>query len=404
MSGYPLHLDLQGRKVLVVGAGQVAERRVHGLIDEGAQVIIVAPSASERIRTMSDAGLVTWRQRAFDYSDVIGAWLVHIATDSINVNARVEQEARRRGIWSVRADRAGDARTPAVTTRDAITVSVTSGDPQRTQVVRDAIALGLQDGSLTSRPHRARTHGSVVLIGGGPGDGDLITVRGRRELLTADVIVHDRLAPLALLELVDPDVEVIDAGKSPDNHTLTQDEINAVIVERASRGLRVARLKGGDPFVLARGSEEVIACAEAGIPVEVVPGVTSAISGPAAAGIPVTHRGISTGFVVISGHALGDLAPFAATELTLVVLMGVGRLGELASRLVADGRAGSTPVGIIERAYAADQRVTIGTLDTIVDTAASVGVTNPAIIVVGDVVSVPSMLAASGALVSAGVE
>ena len=403
MSSYPLHLDLQGKKVLVVGAGRVAERRVIGLVDAGADVVIVAPVATRRIRTLADAGLVSWRQREFDLSDVIGSWLVHIASDSVKVNERVEQEARRCGVWSVRADRSGDARTPAVATRDAINVSVTSGDPRRTQVVRDAIALGLQDGSLASRPHRARAQGSVVLIGGGPGDDDLITVRGRRELLSADVIVFDRLAPLALLDIVDPDVELIDAGKRPDNHTLTQDEINAVIVDRASRGQRVARLKGGDPFVLGRGSEEVIACTEAGIPVEVVPGVTSAISAPAAAGIPVTHRGVSAGFVVISGHALGDLAPFAATDLTLVVLMGVGRLGELATRLMAEGRDAATPVGIIERAYAPDQRVTIGTLDTIVDAAASVGVTNPAIIVVGDVVRVPELAATSAALVGAGV-
>jgi uroporphyrin-III C-methyltransferase/precorrin-2 dehydrogenase/sirohydrochlorin ferrochelatase len=393
---------MQGKKAVIVGAGRVAERRVLGLLDAGADVVVVAPDATDRIRTLADAGLVNWRQREFDFSDVISAWLVHVATDSPTVNARVEEEARRRGIWSVRADQPGDARTPAVTTRDSITVSVTSGDPQRTQVVRDAIALGLQDGTLASRPHRVRARGSVVLVGGGPGDPDLITVRGRREILSADVIVYDRLAPLALLDLVDPDVELIDAGKSPKNHTLTQDEINAVIVDRAGRGLRVARLKGGDPFVLGRGSEEIIACAEAGIPVEVVPGISSAISAPAAAGIPVTHRGISPGFVVISGHALGDLAPFAATDLTLVVLMGVAQLRELATRLVVEGRDGGTPVGIIERAYSPDQRVTLGTLDTIVDAAAAVGVSNPAIIVVGDVVGVPSLLSASGSLVGAG--
>jgi uroporphyrin-III C-methyltransferase/precorrin-2 dehydrogenase/sirohydrochlorin ferrochelatase len=264
-------------------------------------------------------------------------------------------------------------------------------------VVRDAIALGVQDGSLTSRPHRRREAGSVVLIGGGPGDPDYITVRGRRELLGADVIIYDRLAPTALLELVDPDVELIDAGKSPGRHTLSQHEINTTIVDRAQRGLRVARLKGGDPFVLGRGSEEVAACVEAGIQVEVVPGVTSAISGPAAAGIPVTHRGVSAGFVVISGHAIDDLAPLAATDLTIVVLMGVAQLGSLVEGLVREGKAASTPIAIIERAYSPDQRITIGTLDTIVETAACAQVANPAIIVVGDVVAVPTMLAADSA-------
>jgi len=277
-------------------------------------------------------------------------------------------------------------------------VSVTSGDPGRTQVIRDSIALGLQDGTLTSRAHRRRPGGSVVLIGGGPGDGDLITVRGRRALLSADVVVHDRLAPTDLLAILDPDVEVIDAGKSPNAHALSQDEINALIVERAQRGLRVARLKGGDPFVLGRGSEEVLACADAGIPVEVVPGVTSAVAAPAAAGIPVTHRGLATGFVVVTGHELGDLEPFARTELTLVVLMGVGRLPELVTTLSALGRPASTPVAIVERAYADDQRTTIGTLESIVESASRVGVTNPAVIVVGDVVAVPVLAAARTAV------
>jgi uroporphyrin-III C-methyltransferase / precorrin-2 dehydrogenase / sirohydrochlorin ferrochelatase len=388
---YPLHLDVRGKRVLVVGAGAVATRRVESLVDAGADVVVVAPDATPRIRALADAGLLTWRARAFDLSDMTGAWLAHVATASADVNTAAEDEARRRGIWAVRADLPGDARTPAVVSVDNITVSVSTGDPQRTQVVRDAIGLGLHDGSLASRPHRRRAAGSVVLIGGGPGSDDLITVRGRRELLSADVIVYDRLAPRGLLDLVDPDVELIDAGKSPTRHTLTQDEINAVIVDRAQRGLRVARLKGGDPFVLGRGSEEVLACADAGIPVEVVPGVTSAISGPAAAGIPVTHRGLSAGFVVISGHALGDLEPLAATDLTLVVLMGVAQLPGLVSGLVAAGRAASTPVAIVERAYAPDQRVTVGTLATIAETADREQVTNPAVIVVGDVVTVPSL-------------
>jgi len=169
-----------------------------------------------------------------------------------------------------------------------------------------------------------------------------------------------------------------------------------VLVDRAARGLRVARLKGGDPFVLGRGSEEVLACAEAGIPVEVVPGVTSAVSAPAAAGIPVTHRGSTAGFVVVSGHALGDLRPLAATDLTLVVLMGVGRLGELARGLMADGRAETTPVAVIERAYAADQRTTIATLATIEQVAEREGVVNPAVIVIGEVVDVPALVTAAG--------
>jgi uroporphyrin-III C-methyltransferase/precorrin-2 dehydrogenase/sirohydrochlorin ferrochelatase len=363
------------------------------LLAVDADLVVVAPHATANVQTWAQAGLLAWRQRPFDCSDIVGAWLVHVATDSSDVNDTVADEAARRRVWSVRADARGDAHTPAVASIDGITVSVTTGDPRRTQVVRDSVAMGIQDGTLASRPHRPRSHGSVVLIGGGPGAEDLITVRGRRELLSADVIVYDRLAPTSLLELVDPDVELIDAAKSPGHHTLSQDAINAVIVDRALKGLRVARLKGGDPFVLGRGSEEVQACAAAGIPVEVIPGVTSAISGPAAAGIPVTHRGITAGFVVISGHALADVAPLAATDLTLVVLMGVSRLPDLAASLVAAGKAASTPVAIIERAYSPDQRVTSATLETIAEAAERSGVTNPAIIVVGEVVSVPRLFA-----------
>jgi uroporphyrin-III C-methyltransferase/precorrin-2 dehydrogenase/sirohydrochlorin ferrochelatase len=393
---YALHLDLEGKRVLVIGAGVVAARRIPALLDAGAEVVVVAPDACPAVVDLVDSGTITWRRRAFDFSDVIGAWLVHAATDAPDVNKAAADEARRRGIWAVRADdaKASDAHTPAVATVDGITVSVTSGDPGRTQVIRDSIGLGLQDGSLASRAHRPRRGGSVVLIGGGPGDAELITVRGRRELLGADVVVHDRLAPTSLLAFVDPDVELIDAGKAPGNHVLTQDEINEIIVDRARGGLRVARLKGGDPFVLGRGSEEMLACVEAGIPVEVVPGVTSAISGPAAAGIPVTHRGLSAGFVAISGHELGDLRPFAETDLTLVVLMGVARLAALCDGLASWGKATTTPVAIIERAYSPDQRVTIATLATIAETAEREGVSNPAIIVIGDVVSVPILIAA----------
>lgn len=398
-SRYPLHLDLTGKRVLVVGAGRVAERRVIGLVDAGADVVVVAPRATHRLRTMAEAGVVVWRERRFDYSDVLGVWLIHAVTDDPAVNEQVVAEADRRRVWAVRADAHGAARTPAVAASGPITVSVTSGDPGRTQVIRDAIALGLQDGTLASRAHRRRPAGSVVLVGGGPGDGDLITVRGRREVLAADVVVHDRLAPVDLLDLLDPDVEVVDAGKAPGAHGLTQDEINALIVDRARAGLRVARLKGGDPFVLGRGSEEVLACVAAGIPVEVVPGVTSAIAAPAAAGIPVTHRGLAPGFAVVTGHDLGDLAPFAGTDLTLVVLMGVGRLPELVATLLAAGRAPGTPVAIVERAYADDQRTTTATLGTIEAAALCAGVTNPAVIVVGDVVSVPALVTAQASQV-----
>lgn len=392
MSAYPLHLELAGKRVLVVGAGSVAARRALALLEVGADVVVVAPDAGPVITALADEGRLAWRQRPFAHSDVIGAWLVHAATDVEEVNRTVAEEAARRRIWAVRADRASesDAHTPAVAREAGVVVSVASGDPRRSSAIRDSIRGLLDDGSLPTRQRRARGLGSVVLIGGGPGAEDLITVRGRRELLSADVVVHDRLGPTGLLAALDPDVEVIDAGKAPGRHELTQDQINAVLVDRASRGLRVARLKGGDPFVLGRGSEEVLACADAGIRVEVVPGISSAIAGPAAAGIPVTHRGVSTGFVVISGHVVHDLSAVAATGLTTVVLMGVATLPRLVEEFRAAGRDATTPVAVVQRAFDEGQRIVSGTLADIERRVATAGVANPSIIVIGDVVDVLS--------------
>jgi uroporphyrin-III C-methyltransferase/precorrin-2 dehydrogenase/sirohydrochlorin ferrochelatase len=213
-------------------------------------------------------------------------------------------------------------------------------------------------------------------------------------LAQADVVVIDRLAPRALIEELPADVEVIEAGKGPDAHTLTQSEINAVIVERAAGGCRVVRLKGGDPFVLGRGGEEVLACAEAGIPVEVVPGITSAIAVPAAAGIPITHRGVASQFCVVSAHddvdAVLDGLPDAGT---LVILMGVGRLDALTQGLLAQGRPEGTPVAVIERGTLPEQRVTRATLATIAARSREVGVESPAVIVVGDVAGLAESLA-----------
>ena len=393
---YPLSLDLAGKSVLVVGGGPVAARRVRSLLEAGADVSVVAPVAVDALRDLAATGGIAWHARAFASSDLIGPWLVHATTDDPSTNARIVTECEAQRLWCVRADDASrsPAWTPASTTVQGITIAVTSGaDPRRSVAVRNAIAEQLAVGSLPIRPQRP-SDGRVVLVGGGPGAADLITVRGRQEVRKADVIVYDRLAPLELLDYLDLDVELIDAGKSPKHHTMTQEEINAVIVDRALSGKRVVRLKGGDPFVLGRGSEEVQACVNAGVRVEVVPGISSALAGPLAAGIPVTHRGTSAGFTVISGHAIGDVSALAASDLTLVVLMGVATLPRLVSELVLHGKGADTPIAIIERAYATDQRVTLGTLGTIVATAHEHRIQNPAIIVVGDVVAVPTMLSA----------
>jgi uroporphyrin-III C-methyltransferase/precorrin-2 dehydrogenase/sirohydrochlorin ferrochelatase len=399
MSSYPISLNLAGKRVVVVGAGSVAARRVTTLIEAGARILVISPNCDSQITILALEGLLELRERSYETGDLTGAWLVHAATNDAAVNEQIAADADAQGTWCIRADQAllSEAWTPASTRVDDITVAVTAGgDPRRAIAIRDAIAEQLSQGSLPIRRVRP-ADGHVVLIGGGPGDPDLITIRGRRELAKADVVVFDRLGPTSLLESLAPDVEQIEAGKRPGHHTLTQDEINEVIVDRALQGKRVVRLKGGDPFVFGRGSEEVQACVAAGITVEVVPGISSAVAGPAAAGIPVTHRGLANGYAVITGHQLQDLTALAQLDLTLVVLMGVATLPELASGLVDAGKSSSTPVALIEQASTPNQRVTVGTLATIATTAAMVGVKNPAVIVIGDVVAVPNLLAAESA-------
>jgi len=386
---YPLHLDLVGKRVVVVGAGAVAARRIALLVEAQALVTVIAPEVHPDILEQASAGTVHVIERAYQAGDLQDAWLVHVATNDALVNAQVADHAAALQIWSVRADAAdlSDAQTPAVGRVGDVTVSVTSGDPTRSVGYRNHIVAGLEQGILHERPKRSAATGSVVLIGAGPGDPELITLRGARALRDADVVVFDRLAPLSLLETMAPEVELIDASKSPGNHVLTQDEINEVIVTKAQQGKRVVRLKGGDPFVFGRGSEEVNACITAGISVEVVPGVTSAISAPSAAGIPVTHRGLSTGFVVISGHEIEDLRGVVASGLTTVVLMGVATLPKLVEQFLAHGSSPTLPVAIIEHAYSLNQKTLTSTLENVVADALAAAVSNPAVIVIGEVVN-----------------
>jgi uroporphyrin-III C-methyltransferase/precorrin-2 dehydrogenase/sirohydrochlorin ferrochelatase len=402
---YPLVLDLFGRRALVVGGGPVAARRAGGLVSAGAAVEVVAPWLCEDLATLVADRSVLWHSRDYTDGDVDGAWLVHTATGDRSTDDAVAQAARDAHIWCVRADdaSASAAWTPAVARgADGVLVAVSGGgDPRRSRAIRDAVAAQLDTASLPVRAtRRARRDGpgTVHLVGGGPGDVGLLTVRGRRLLAQADVVVVDRLAPRDVLTELAPDVEVIDCGKAPGRHQLTQDQINEVIVERALRGLDVVRLKGGDPFVLGRGGEEALACHAAGVPVEVVPGVTSAVSVPAAAGIPVTHRGLTSSFALVSAHdgveAVVDAARSLPGSTTLVLLMGVRQLRESAHALIESGRRGSTPVAIVERGWTPEQRTTVGSLADIADLAEARGVESPAVVVVGEVVSLRDTLGA----------
>ena len=243
--------------------------------------------------------------------------------------------------------------------------------------------------------------GRVVLVGAGPGDPELITVKGARALAVADVVVYDRLAAPALLDLVPPGARRIYAGKEPGKQAMGQHEIGVLLVQEAARGHVVVRLKGGDPFVFGRGGEEMLACEEAGIPVEIVPGITSAVAAPAAAGIPLTHRSIARSFAVVTGstaHAEDtvDLTRMAIATDTLVVLMAAGRLAETCATLIDAGRPGSTPAAVVQWAWTDDQRTVVGTLDDLPTLAAAASIGPPATLVIGDVVSVPRSVAPAG--------
>lgn len=386
---YPTALRLLGRPVLVVGGGPVATRRAKGLLDAGARVTVVAPAASAALRDMADAGLLTWEPRPYRSSDVDGVWFVQTATGDSAVDTRVAADAEAQRVWCVNASdhEASAAWTPAVAVVDDVQIAVNAGgDPRRAMALRDAVATALETGDLPLRRRRASA-GSVALVGGGPGDSGLITVRGRRLLGQADVVVADRLGPRELLKELAPDVRVIEVGKTPGHHPVPQSDINRILVEEALAGHRVVRLKGGDPYVLGRGGEEAEFCRQHGVEVEVVSGVTSAISVPAAAGIPVTHRGLAKGFSVVTGHEELSEVP-ARADHTVILLMGVGQLRESAAALAGAGLPQDTPVGIVENGYLPNQRVTIGTLGSIADQAEAAGVVNPAVIVIGDVVRV----------------
>ena len=392
---YLAGLVLTGRKVVVVGGGHVAQRRVPTFLAAGAALTLVSPEVTPALEGL--AGELTLVLRDFTESDLDGAWYVVAATDDPAVNASVAAAAESRHTFCVRADdaRGGSAWTPAVGHHGSVTVGVLGNrEPRRSAALRDDIVTALRDGHLSASDAHDRTPG-VVLVGGGPGQPELVTVAARHALASADVVVADRLAPRELLDELGPHVELIDVAKLPRGRSASQEQINDVIVDRARAGKRVVRFKGGDNFVFGRGYEEIQACAAAGVPVTVVPGLTSAIAVPARVGIPVTHRGVAHEFTVISGHlppghpdSLVVWEAAAALRGTLVLLMAVDNAPAIAAALLDGGRPASTPVAVIVDGTMPTERTVLSTLATLGDDLAAHEVVPPAIIVIGDVVAV----------------
>ena len=366
----PTGLVLDGRRALVVGGGAAAQRRVGGLLAAGAAVHVIAPEVTPTVQSLADTGRVTWEARDYHGGDVAGAWYVVSAAADPLVDARVMAEAEQRHVFCERPD------------------------------VPDAgSAVPVRAGHEPASTDAGELAGTVALVGGGPGADDLLTLRGRRLLERADVVVADRLAPQGPLAELGAGVEVVDAAKIPYGRSMAQEAINEVLVDRARRGLFVVRLKGGDPFLFGRGYEEALACAEAGVPCTVVPGVTSALAVPALGGMPVTHRGVTHDLTVVSGHvppghaqSLVDWDALGRMRGTLVLLMAVKNAPRIAEALVAAGRDPATPTAVVVDGSLAGQTTHRCTLAGLADTLDREGVRPPAILVIGDVAGLPEAL------------
>ncbi len=340
-------LPVAGRAVLVVGGGGAALGYVAGLRNADAIVTVVAETVGTAIDDLAQRGLIQWHQRSFADSDLDDPWLVVAATGDAGVDCRVEMSSTARRIWCIR--------------------------------------------------HRCNEPGSVgggqvILVGGGPGDPGLMTVAGLAAVRNANVVVTDRLAPVSVLADLPPEVEVIDVGKVPFGRATPQEEINRILIEKACEGKVVVRLKGGDSFLFGRGGEEMLACHQAGVEVSVIPGVTSALSVPAAAGIPITHRGLTQGVTVVSGHvpphhksSTIDYQALARSGTTLVFLMAVTHLAAITDELRGHGLSPETPAATIANGTTANQQVVVGSLATIAELIADADIEPPAITVIGDV-------------------
>jgi uroporphyrin-III C-methyltransferase len=346
---FPADLELSGRPVVVCGAGAAALASVRSLLDASALVTVVGPDPVASIVDLADRKQLRLAERALRADDLAGASLVVPATGDAVLDSEVVELAQR-------------ANAPCV------------------------IPVG---GS--SQAEEPQT-GSVILVGGGPGDPGLITLSGLDAVRHADVIVCDRLAPLSILQHAKPAAEIIDVAKIPRGAHTSQDQINEILVEKAQLGRTVVRLKGGDSFVFGRGGEEWQACAAAGLPVTIIPGVSSATAAPALAGIPLTHRQLTQGFTVISGHvppghlsSTLDWAALARLNTTLVIMMGVATLPAITAELIKHGLAESTPAATIADAGLPSQQAVFGTLGDIADKTRTAGISPPAITVVGAV-------------------
>jgi uroporphyrin-III C-methyltransferase/precorrin-2 dehydrogenase/sirohydrochlorin ferrochelatase len=450
---YPLFADLRDRPVLLVGGGAVAARKAVRLLAAGARVKVGAPTLAPELQALVATGRLEHLSGRFDPAWLDGAWLAIAATDEATVNRAVAAAAGARRLFVNVVDEAGlcTFQTPAVVERGPLRIAISSGGTApvlarqlraRIEALLDdslgmlATLLGrwrrrirarlprlparrrflesLADGevgrllrqgriaaaerALAAALHRAgrESTGFVSLVGAGPGDPGLLTLKAQRRLQEADTILHDHLVSPDVLALARRDAEFIAVGKQAGGHRVAQARIHALMLEHARAGKRVVRLKGGDPFVFGRGGEELEFLRAHGIDYEVVPGITAALACAAYAGVPLTHREHAQSLRLVTAHgrdgAEPDWTALAAERQTLAVYMGVSELDTVRTRLLAHGRAATTPFALVENGSRPEQRVIVGTLADLPETARAHGVRSPALLIIGEVAALATDL------------
>jgi uroporphyrin-III C-methyltransferase/precorrin-2 dehydrogenase/sirohydrochlorin ferrochelatase len=422
---YPLYHKLENRPVVVIGGGPVALRRLRRLVAAGARVTVISPEIVDGIRELVDTERVEWRQRVYEEGDVEGSALALVASGELDLVRRIRTEADRLGVPlnSAEDEKLCDFHVPGLVEWGGVRLAISSegASPALVARLREELESWLRDvvpddgaleGLRAAREARKRTRdalptstgrgapkgGKVYLVGAGPGDPSLLTLRASELLNAADIVYHDRLVSSLILDTIPPRTEKIYVGK--DVGCAHRANIVELMIESARARKIVVRLKGGDPVLFGRGGEEMIALSEADVDFEIVPGVSSLCAVPIAANIPVTHRGIASEVVVRSGHKMAPTEDLPATratperETTFVYFMAVRRLERVVEDLRAEGLPESTPVAVIENGTLPGQNVVVGTLRDIVSIATDAGVEAPALVVAGEVVKLREKLKA----------
>lgn len=456
MRYFPVFLDTRSLQCLIVGAGEVAARKLELMLKSEAQVIVVAPDVCNTVAGYAEHPQVTILQRPFEEQDLASADIAFVATNDEALNATIRHLGDKHNVLVNVVDNTPLCQfiTPSIIDRSPITIAMSSGGVapvllrylrQKLESVipanvsrlgrfsekfRDKVKQTLNgvtarryfwedvfDGdiaeliekgqsekaeqkfeeALTAAASNTTPQGQVYLVGAGPGDPDLLTFRALRLMQKADVVIYDRLVSAPILELVRRDAEKIYVGKQKSNHSLPQDDINALMVAEAKKGNRVVRLKGGDPFIFGRGGEEIQVLLQHGIEFQVVPGITAASGAASYAGIPLTHRDHAQSVTFTTGHLKDgtvdlDWPALASEHRTLVFYMGLTGLPVICQKLTEHGLPASTPIALIQQATLPEQRVVTGTLADIADNPATAQMQPPTLIIVGSVVSLHHQL------------